>query len=73
MDEDKKPKFGPTRGEYIFRMVSGAVILALIAYATFAKGMPTGITSTESILFGLLFALFLVGHSGWRLWTGKHR
>ena len=25
------------------------------------------------ILFGMLFGLFLVGHSGWKLVTGHHR
>ena len=66
-------KFGPTRGEYIFRAISGGVILALIAYAVVSKGMPMGLTSSESILFGTLFGAFLVVHSGWKLIRRDYR
>ncbi|MEL6690460.1 MAG: hypothetical protein AAFP28_09075, partial [Pseudomonadota bacterium] len=57
-----KRKFGPTRGEYIFRASAGAGILMLVAYALFAKGMPEGLMTSESILFGTAFAAFLVVH-----------
>ena len=68
-----KPKFGPTRGEYLFRLVSGGVILALMVFMVAAKGAPSGLMVSESILFGGLFGLFLVVHSGWKLATGNHR
>lgn len=73
MQTREKPKFGPTRGEYVFRLCAGAVILALGTFAVASKGLPVGLTSTESILFGMLFGLFLVGHSGWKLAIGHHR
>ena len=68
-----KRKFGPTRGEYIFRAGAGAGILLLVAYALFAKGMPTGLMTSESILFGTAFALFLVVHSGWKIIRKDYR
>ncbi|MEL6550865.1 MAG: hypothetical protein AAFQ54_11535 [Pseudomonadota bacterium] len=69
----KKRKFGPTRGEYIFRAVSGAFILALVSYALLANGMPEGIITSESILFGTIFGAFLVAHSGWKLLKRDYR
>ncbi|MEM8592350.1 MAG: hypothetical protein AAGF13_07465 [Pseudomonadota bacterium] len=66
-------KFGPTKGEYQFRVAMGAVIVALVSYAFFAKGMPHGIASSESILFGSLFGLFLLVHSSWKLVKGDYR
>lgn len=73
MTENTKRKFGPTRGEYLFRAVSGLIILALVGYALLANGMPDGIITSESILFGTIFAVFLVGHSGWKLITRDYR
>ena len=45
----------------------------LVAYALFAKGMPSGLMTSESILFGTAFALFLVVHSGWKLIRKDYR
>lgn len=73
MSEEKKRKFGPTRGEYLFRAVSGAVILLLVAYALLIKGMPAGIMTSESILFGTAFGVFLFVHSGWKLLKKDYR
>lgn len=73
MTEKTKRKFGPTRGEYQFRLAAGLVILALLAYALFANGMPEGLIVSESILFGSLFGLFLVGHSGLKLIRRDYR
>ena len=73
MSDTPKRKFGPTRGEYQFRIVAGCVIIGLLVAMIFAKGMPEGIVVSESILFGGLFGLFLIGHSAWKLWTGDHR
>ncbi|MEM1236580.1 MAG: hypothetical protein AAGI10_06390 [Pseudomonadota bacterium] len=73
MSETPKRKFGPTRGEYIFRAVSGAVILALVSYALVAKGMPQGLTTSESILFGTIFGAFLLAHSSWKLIKRDYR
>ncbi|MEO0487311.1 MAG: hypothetical protein AAF092_15505 [Pseudomonadota bacterium] len=73
MSETSKRKFGPTKGEYLFRLCAGAGILALAAFALLAKGMPDGIMSSESILFGTIFAAFLVVHSAWKLAKGDYR
>ncbi|MEM1374897.1 MAG: hypothetical protein AAGF78_11010 [Pseudomonadota bacterium] len=73
MSEDKKRKFGPTRGEYLFRAVSGAVILVLVGYALLARGMPAGIMTSESILFGTAFGAFLLIHSSWKLFRRDYR
>lgn len=69
----EKRKFGPTRGEYIFRACSGAGILALVGFALVAKGMPSGLVTSESILFGTAFALFLLVHSSWKLIKRDYR
>lgn len=73
MDEKPQRKFGPTKGEYQFRAVSGAAILALAAYALFSNGVPEGIMTSESILFGTIFGAFLFFHSGWKLFKGDYR
>ncbi|MEM1302102.1 MAG: hypothetical protein AAGH17_05935 [Pseudomonadota bacterium] len=73
VSEKPKRKFGPTKGEYQFRLVSGLVIVGLIGFAMVSKGMPKGLVTSESILFGGLFALFLIGHSGWKLLKGDYR
>ena len=68
-----KRKFGPTKGEYKFRLVSGLVITGLIGFALISKGAPKGLVTSESILFGGLFGLFLIGHSGWKIAKGDYR
>ncbi|MEM6479162.1 MAG: hypothetical protein AAF841_12535 [Pseudomonadota bacterium] len=68
-----KRKFGPTRGEYMFRAVSGAVILALVVFAIATMGFPSGIMTSESILFGTLFGAFLLVHSSWKIMKGDYR
>ncbi|MEM1233167.1 MAG: hypothetical protein AAGH70_03490 [Pseudomonadota bacterium] len=73
MTKEKKRKFGPTRGEYLFRAVSGGVILLLVGYALLAKGMPAGIMTSESILFGTAFGVFLLVHSSWKLARKDYR
>lgn len=69
----EKRKFGPTRGEYVFRAVSGAVILVLVSYALLANGMPKGLMTSESILFGTIFGAFLLSHSSWKLIRRDYR
>ncbi|MEL6914474.1 MAG: hypothetical protein AAFP13_08220 [Pseudomonadota bacterium] len=68
-----KRKFGPTRGEYLFRAGMGAVILGLVAYALLARGVPEGIMTSESTIFGAAFGAFLFGHSLWKLITKDYR
>ncbi|MGR3467830.1 MAG: hypothetical protein ACU0CI_08100 [Shimia sp.] len=68
-----KRKFGPTAGEYRFRLAAGIVILALIAVLIAVHGMPGGLVTSESVIFGGAFALFLVGHSAVKLWKRDHR
>lgn len=66
-------KFGPTRGEYLFRLASGLVILALIGVLLVQNGMPGSLLPSESILFGGLFALFLVGQAVWKIYKKDYR
>lgn len=73
MSDRPKRKFGPTKGEYRFRAVSGAVILLLVGYALFAQGLPSGLVASESILFGTLFGAFLLLHSCWKLIKHDYR
>lgn len=73
MSDTPKGKFGPTKGEYKFRAVSGAVILVLVSYALFAQGLPSGLVASESILFGTLFGAFLLLHSSWKLIRRDYR
>lgn len=73
MTEKSNRKFGPTRGEYLFRLAGGLVIMAFVTYALLANGIPEGILTSESTLFGAAFGVFLVAHSGWKLFTRDYR
>ncbi|MGR3491289.1 MAG: hypothetical protein ACU0DW_04465 [Shimia sp.] len=68
-----KRRFGPTAGEYKFRLIAGLVILALIGALIGVHGLPGGLVTSESVIFGGAFALFLVIHSGLKLYRGDHR
>jgi len=48
-------KYGPTRGELIFRMVFGLCGLALMAVGFAIHGLPRGPAFAEVGLFGGLF------------------
>ena len=48
-------KFGPTRGELVFRLVCGLAGLALLAVAVAIHGIPQGPAFAEVGLFGGLF------------------
>ena len=68
-----KSKFGPTRGEYLFRLLAGLFILGLIGVAIVMHGVPKDLVPSESILFGGVFALSLVVHSANKLRKGDYR
>ncbi|MEO0356961.1 MAG: hypothetical protein AAF386_01465 [Pseudomonadota bacterium] len=66
-------KFGPTKGEYVFRICGGLLVFGLLIIAMVVKGVPGNLVAVETFLFGGGFAAFLVGHSGYRLATGRYR
>lgn len=45
-------KFRPSRGEYIFRLCFAIFGLALLAFALFWRGVPTGPAFAELVLVG---------------------
>ncbi|MGR3434983.1 MAG: hypothetical protein ACU0CO_08875 [Shimia sp.] len=72
----ERPRYGPTRGEYLFRLAAGLLILMLIGVMLGVHGLPRGLVPSESILFGGIFGIFgifLVVHSGIKLRRGDHR
>jgi len=48
-------RFGPTRGELVFRLVCGLAGLALMAVVFWTHGIPEGPAFAEVGLFGGLF------------------
>jgi hypothetical protein len=66
-------KYGPTKGEYIFRLCSGMLVILLLIVGFSIKGFPVHLVTIETFLFCGGFAAFLIIHSGYRLWTGGYR
>ncbi len=66
-------KYGPTKGEYIFRLCGGLLVFALLLVAYLTKGFPPGLAAVETFLFGGSFAAFLVLHSTYRIAKGLYR
>lgn len=61
-------KFGPSRGELIFRLVFSAVGFAVLVVALVTQGLD-GLAWLEVGLFGGLFGgLFLGGSTFWSAW-----
>ena len=66
------PKYGPTRGEHIFRMVAGLLGLAFLIGLLVVKGVPSGPALVELYGFGGLFFGGSAAWSGWKLYTRDH-
>ena len=64
-------KFGPSRGELLFRMAVGIGGLAFLIYAVSVRGMPSGPALVEVIGIGGVFFGGTIGLSAWRLWKGR--
>ena len=58
-------KFGPSRGDIIFRLCMGLFICGLLIVAAIVKGVPTGLVGIELYLF---CGAFGVGSVIWSLW-----
>lgn len=65
-------KFGPTRGEHIFRLSAGLAGLALLAGVLLYMGIPEGPALVELFGFGGLFFAGTAGWSAWKLITRDH-
>lgn len=63
-------KFGPTRGEHVFRLVFSLAILALLVIAIKLHGLR-GAASIELGLFGGSFLVGSAVWSAWKLWEGR--
>lgn len=65
-------RFGPSRGELIFRAIFSAFGLGLMALALALRGLPEGPGLIEVVgLAGVMFGGSLV-HAGWKLWNRDH-
>ena len=60
-------KFGPTRGEHIFRLSAGIAGLALLGVTLAVMGVPQGPALVELFGFGGLFFAGSAAWSGWKL------
>jgi hypothetical protein len=58
-------KYGPSRGELVFRLVFSLAGLAFLAVALAIHGVPTGPAFVE---LGLLAGGFLGGSAVWSAW-----
>jgi xanthosine utilization system XapX-like protein len=65
-------KFGPSRGELKLRAVLSAGGLALLAYALWVRGLPSGPAIVEVVgIAGLMFGGSLA-HALWKLIKRDH-
>jgi hypothetical protein len=65
-------KFGPTRGELIFRAVFSVGGLGLMGFALWFRGIPDGPALVEVVgLASLMFGGSLL-HALWKLWKRDH-
>ncbi len=55
-------KYGPTRGELVFRLVFSLAALALLGLGIALVGVPSGPAFVEIMLFG---GVFLAGSAVW--------
>ncbi len=65
-------KFGPSRGEHIFRLCAGLAGLALLAGILIFMGLPGGPAGFELFGIGGLFFGGTVAWSGWKLIKRDH-
>ncbi|MGI1662294.1 hypothetical protein ACRDNQ_08635 [Palleronia sp. KMU-117] len=64
-DDRHGSRFGPTRGELKFRLAVSVAGLALMVFALFYRGIPTGPAFVEVVgLAGLFFG-------GTAIWTAR--
>lgn len=60
-------KYGPTRGEHVFRLVASLAGLCLLGFALWLKGAEAGPAMMEVVGVGGAFLLGSAGWSGWKL------
>ena len=63
-------KFGPTRGEHLFRPIFSLAALPLLGLAIWTHGLQ-GPAMVEIGLFGGGFLIGSAAWSAWNLWKGK--
>jgi hypothetical protein len=61
-------KYGPTRGEHVFRLIASLGGLGLLAAAIAIQGMPEGPGLVEVVGFGGSFFGGSAAWSAWKLW-----
>lgn len=66
------PKFGPTRGEHLFRLIASLLGLAFMTGAALYLRATSSAHLGELLVFGLLFFGGTAVWSGWKLWTRDH-
>lgn len=65
-------RFGPSRGEHVFRLIAGLLGLALIAGASVYLHMHKDTHLGELLIFGLAFFGGTTLWSGWKLIRRDH-
>jgi hypothetical protein len=65
-------KFGPTRGELLFRFWAGVAGVFLLAGVMMKMGIPSGPALVELYGFGGLFFGGTAIWAGWKLWHRDH-
>lgn len=61
-------KYGPSRGEHVFRLIFSLAGLGLLAVAIAINGLPEGPGLVEVVGFGGSFFGGSAIWSGWKLW-----
>jgi xanthosine utilization system XapX-like protein len=64
-------KFGPSRGEWWFRLCAGISGLCFLAFAIWLRGIPTGPAFVEVVGLGGVFFGGTVIWSAWKLWKDR--
>ena len=62
-------KYGPTRGEHVFRLIASLAILGVLVGLTVIRGLPASPGAVEAYAIAGGFALLSATWSGWKLWT----
>lgn len=65
-------KFGPTRGEHVFRLCAGLAGIALLIGVLVVMGVPKGPALVELFGFGGVFFAGTAAWSAWKLWKRDH-